>query len=1077
MPGALDSRMDILLQLSTSYIRTVLQRKLEDLDPMCITTSVDGINVRDIMTEIESVAVASAGPEMRSTTLSVVIHAIYGWVQDPSVSNDWISIDEVEALLPQRTRYTAVFDVRPFSEVGRIRLRLEPQQVPAVVPDGLRDSLSDNVFIPLTWLEQKQVFEDPGGNERDLLLLRIEPAEVYLKATDETTLTIGIIATLLQDENPRVLGPHVDLSADPVIANDADLVSHRCGLPAQTVLSEQDLLFFWMEFADSFLNGADWGCAFDAKILDAILRGLPSASLNAVGEARDGCPHRGARRSMCLRLTGLGDGSLRIRGTGQSYWCPPPVLFWKSNDYYDAFFDADLSLELDAGLRATYTVTYVESGGKDITEEAASNMPMEGSLNIRGLRTRFGNTDSDMGRLAATEVEVRETALVLRGTATFRIRSPNLSVPERVILAVDCDGEGPPYVRSFRIENTGNAPINICPPVIRNLPDNDPDAEFSNAAVFRLASPRQLREGGSGRRLLATRELELRVELDAPAGDRYVALLEIPTHAGIYSIRLIGDLRAAELTLEPASLDVVRTDYARPCTEDYPRIRPVRASVHVSNVGPGNLQICSIAFTRNPLLDPAVPESGAVFMPGPNGYPRFLASGESDEIAVLFVTDEAHIGLEYSGSMRIRTSSGDYDVELRGRLDRSAEEMFPALTGRFDEGMFCGDANWDRAQDSDGELLDPGAFGDIMPVLGGAECCPPPRGPACRCVDLWAASFDALPENIEFEFRSSGGQTLMRHTSRTSRDVLIAPFEPAGSYSLRVRLPQPVQTGRRSRIGIWRWLLQQDGVYASGMLADVAAKEDVGYAATGHGIEIMDLRDPREPKQTGNIASGARVASLAVSGDLLFAAGEDLQVYSLAQPARPRRVPLKRSLPGMTILAASCAAPVVYAFGQRLHVLDMSDPRKPREVGGGDLGVRAVRAYLENRRLYVFGKEGFQIFDVPAGAHPRSVALIRAPHEVRNGFVTCRSAVLLYGDDAAGVVDISQPAEAYLAAEWQIEPWLRPYVPLAGSVTRYAGGFLMIQGDSLGVRLLRLRRNRVNRTGPEQPAARRDEPA
>ncbi|NUN02994.1 MAG: hypothetical protein HUU41_17930, partial [Bryobacteraceae bacterium] len=200
MPGALDSRMDILLQLSTSYIRTVLQRKLEDLDPMCITTSVDGINVRDIMTEIESVAVASAGPEMRSTTLSVVIHAIYGWVQDPSVSNDWISIDEVEALLPQRTRYTAVFDVRPFSEVGRIRLRLEPQQVPAVVPDGLRDSLSDNVFIPLTWLEQKQVFEDPGGNERDLLLLRIEPAEVYLKATDETTLTIGIIATLLQDE-------------------------------------------------------------------------------------------------------------------------------------------------------------------------------------------------------------------------------------------------------------------------------------------------------------------------------------------------------------------------------------------------------------------------------------------------------------------------------------------------------------------------------------------------------------------------------------------------------------------------------------------------------------------------------------------------------------------------------------------------------------------------------------------------------------------------------------------------------------------------------------------------------------
>jgi hypothetical protein len=112
--------------------------------------------------------------------------------------------------------------------------------------------------------------------------------------------------------------------------------------------------------------------------------------------------------------------------------------------------------------------------------------------------------------------------------------------------------------------------------------------------------------------------------------------------------------------------------------------------------------------------------------------------------------------------------------------------------------------------------------------------------------------------------------------------------------------------------------------------------------------------------------------------------------------------------------------------------------------------------------LYLFGKEGMEVFDLSKPDMGNSMGFLPTQREVRNALLMGPFALLIYDSKAIDMVDISKPNRPRLAGDWQLESWIEEYVPLAGSFVRYKGHFLMLKGDQLGFRVMRLRRNMVD---------------
>jgi hypothetical protein len=227
-------------------------------------------------------------------------------------------------------------------------------------------------------------------------------------------------------------------------------------------------------------------------------------------------------------------------------------------------------------------------------------------------------------------------------------------------------------------------------------------------------------------------------------------------------------------------------------------------------------------------------------------------------------------------------------------------------------------------------------------------------------------------------------------------------------------------------------------------------------------MQVISLHSLEEPKGVAELPGLARARSLAVVSGHLLAAGEGLKVYGLANPLQPVAVGglTLDSAIGALLVPQASTYPIGLActVGQRLYTLDLSDPTQPRVVGKVATQIHAVRALVNGANVFLFGKEGVEVFDWSDPEWPVGVTFLATQHKVRNAQLIGRFALLVYDSRKIDLLDLSQADDPRLAGGWQLEGWATEFVPLAGNIVRHRDHFLMLRGDRLGIRVMRTRR-------------------
>jgi hypothetical protein len=1040
--SALDSGLDVVIEVSADYIDRIIREKFRRIGRICfendeVTITRAGqafvVAVRRVVPAIDSVWL-SGQPVLDSfqTTANVRLRLLYGQVRHELLThNEWKTLDELE-LEDEDRLFTFSGVLSAWPEVDRVLLIIDPSLLPDWTPQDLRDLLEEPIPIPLDFLQQRRTYMDHAGQEQTLTLLNSLPQNVVVKVVDGSNLAIGIDLELSQDADPKEVRPGAD--EERVLPDD--LVPHTCGLPDQTDVLVSDLQTFFTGFTESFLQDSDWAVALDASVVDAMLRGLSSAGMNREGrEPEENCDHPHAARRFCLKLAELQDGLIRISGQGQVFICKDqdPVDL-VPNDWYEVCLKADVILSITEPprrrLSGHYTLTGAELCGSDsdldCCVDALEEVPdefREGAIRLADVPTRFGDPDDPAGELEMEAVEPRTNGLVLRGSGSIRSRGrPILEAPETVLLATGCDSDEGPYTRTFSISNSGGVSLHICPLVIREVEDEDPDSAFTNAGLFTVTRPARLADRGQGATLRRDGRQDVIIQLDGEPGQRYTALLDIPNNTGTRTIKLIGDLRPASVAALPETLFIEHVDYERACHQGYPPARPIRERFEVTNEGPGNLQICEIEFPTNP----SNPDGDPVFYG--SGHP-YMAEGETGTVNVIFVPGESGVDTTFRGRMRLVTNAGDHTVGLVGQLEHSVDERLAGVLGSFDSDVFCGDADWDAVQDSGGAILDVKQAGEFLSFLGGDPCCPPPKGPACLCVDLWEAAFQDVPPGVELEILDGAGSVIATNQARFRTRILIVPIREKNGYALRARVPQTVGGGKSSPVLLRRWVAQQDGLYKSGVpLTDLAALGSYAYAAGPSGLDVVNLKDPLRPVRAAQITHMAGVTSLSALGKQhLLAAEGGLKVFDLANPEQPKAIGSLPLTPGIRAVFATRVGgknlAVACGPAKRLHVLDLSDPAHPEELG-------STATHVSPGRLLARGSQGVPHGQGGDGAvrsvEAEAAGVGRAPEHRARGAqrglsrILCRARLRFPVAGHRGHLEAEEPARSGIAADGEL---------------------------------------------------------
>jgi hypothetical protein len=165
---------------------------------------------------------------------------------------------------------------------------------------------------------------------------------------------------------------------------------------------------------------------------------------------------------------------------------------------------------------------------------------------------------------------------------------------------------------------------------------------------------------------------------------------------------------------------------------------------------------------------------------------------------------------------------------------------------------------------------------------------------------------------------------------------------------------------------------------AAGVVVSAGYAYVVLNALSPEGVAIVDVRDPRHPRQVGTAPWFAVNAhDLAVAGTYAYVVAGDLSIIDVSNPEQPRVVSqVDLGTYGFCVAAAGNHAFVTSA--STLFVIDVSDHLRPEIVGALPLG--GVRIAVDGSRAYVGGEtEGLSVVDVADPRHPALVTAVPVP--------------------------------------------------------------------------------------------------
>lgn len=223
------------------------------------------------------------------------------------------------------------------------------------------------------------------------------------------------------------------------------------------------------------------------------------------------------------------------------------------------------------------------------------------------------------------------------------------------------------------------------------------------------------------------------------------------------------------------------------------------------------------------------------------------------------------------------------------------------------------------------------------------------------------------------------------------------------------------------------------------------------------GLRIVDLTAPANPTQLGAIESPGLGHRPAVMGDhvLVPSTGADalgVRVFAVADPARPRDVAfvdLARPVPAVVV-----AADHAFAAGDDLTVIGLTDPAAPTVVATVP-GLALSGLATDGRWLYGTGStDGLVVVDAATPSRPRVAARLALPGGASDPRLD--GSALFVATGAGGVlrVDVADPLHPTVTARW---------------VTGEPAAGLTVDGDTAWVRGTAGIVQAIARTAPSAP--------
>lgn len=214
--------------------------------------------------------------------------------------------------------------------------------------------------------------------------------------------------------------------------------------------------------------------------------------------------------------------------------------------------------------------------------------------------------------------------------------------------------------------------------------------------------------------------------------------------------------------------------------------------------------------------------------------------------------------------------------------------------------------------------------------------------------------------------------------------------------------------------------------HTGGRCEAVCGAANYAYIGEGPQLTVVDVSNGARPHRVGWVFLPGNVKDLFLVGDLVFAAasGGGLQIVDVADPTSPT-IRGEYGTP-QAAEAVSVTSDTVYVLAEDLLALDVSDPSSPALLSkfpvspaGRDLCVVGLTAYIAN-------EQGLLIVDVTESSSPSLHASYDIP---RQGFVVSASSATACVANPYGleIIDVSDPSSPTLLCSFpRLEPG-RPY--------------------------------------------------
>jgi hypothetical protein len=186
----------------------------------------------------------------------------------------------------------------------------------------------------------------------------------------------------------------------------------------------------------------------------------------------------------------------------------------------------------------------------------------------------------------------------------------------------------------------------------------------------------------------------------------------------------------------------------------------------------------------------------------------------------------------------------------------------------------------------------------------------------------------------------------------------------------------------------------------------------VYLANSAMGLLIIDITNPTDPKQIGDIDTPGSANSVYVSGNYAYVADQlkGTRVIDVSNPRNPKEIGFYD--PGGSTFDVFVADNYAYnaCSGEGMRIIDISKPASPKEVGfyKATNTVRSVYV-VGNYAYFTDGPNGFFIVNISDPANIVKLGNFKADESATDVYVDGWYAYVLYGDTSIRAIDVYDP--------------------------------------------------------------------